>query len=59
MKKIEWKRLEISSRKLEIQGNISCKNGLDKGKKYQGHNRSRRDEEEVVRIHRRTVQKIC
>ena len=24
------KRLEISSRKLEIQGNISCKDGLDK-----------------------------
>ena len=30
---IEWERLEISSRKLEYQGNISCKDGLDKGQK--------------------------
>ena len=29
-KTTEWERLEISSRKLEIQGNISCKDGLDK-----------------------------
>ena len=35
-------RLEISSRKLEIQGNISCKDGLDKGQKWYGPNRSRR-----------------
>ena len=34
-------RLEISSRKLEIQGNISCKDGLDKGQKWSGPNRSR------------------
>ena len=26
----EWERLEISSRKLEIQGNISGKDGFDK-----------------------------
>ena len=34
---------EISSRKLEIQGNISCKDGHNKGQKWQGPNRSRRD----------------
>ena len=31
---IEWERLEISSRKLEISRNISCKDGLDKGQKW-------------------------
>ena len=30
-KMIEWERLEISSRKLKIQGNISCKDRLNKG----------------------------
>ena len=34
--------LEISSRKLEIPRNISCKDGLDKGQKWYGPNRSRR-----------------
>ena len=29
--RIFWERLEISSRKLEYQGNISCKDGLNKG----------------------------
>ena len=37
--------------------NISGKEGLDKGQKWYGPNRSRRYEEEVARIHRRTVQK--
>ena len=47
----------FSSRKLEIyQGNISCKDGLDKGQKWYGPNKSRRYKE-VARIHRRTVQK--
>ena len=32
-------RLEISSRKLEIPRNISCKDGLDKGQKWYGPNR--------------------
>ena len=41
-KTTEWERLEISSRKLEIPGNISCKDGLDKGQKWYGPNRSRR-----------------
>ena len=31
-----------SSRKLEIPRDISCKDGLDKGQKYYGPNRSRR-----------------
>ena len=31
-KTIDWERLEISSRKLE-RGNISCKDGHDKGQK--------------------------
>ena len=52
-----WERLEISPRKLEILGNISCKNGLNKGQKWYGPNRGRRHSEEVARIHRRTVQK--
>ena len=40
---VEWERLEISSRKLErYQGNISCKDGLDKGQKWDDLNRSRR-----------------
>ena len=30
----EWERLEISSRKLEILGNISCKYGFNKGQKW-------------------------
>ena len=49
-KTTEWERLEISSRKSE---NISCKDGLDKGQKWYGPNRSRRYKEEVARIHRR------
>ena len=35
-------RLEISSRKLEIPRGISCKDGLNKGQKWYGLNRSRR-----------------
>ena len=41
-KTIEWERLEISSRKLEIPGNISGKDGHNKGQKQYGPNRSRR-----------------
>ena len=41
-KTTEWERLEISSRKLEIPGNISCKDGHNKGQKWYGPNRSRR-----------------
>ena len=49
------------------QGNSSCKNGHNKGQKWQGPNRSRRafkkvakkkkKKEEVARIHRKTIQK--
>ena len=41
-KTIEWVGLEFSSRKFENQGNISCKDGLDKGQKWYGPNRNRR-----------------
>ena len=40
--KIDWERLEITSRKLEIPRDISCKDGLNKGQKWYGPNRSRR-----------------
>ena len=33
-KTIEWERPEISSRKLDTQGKISCKDGLNKGQKW-------------------------
>ena len=39
---IEWERLEISSRKLEIPREHFMQNGLDKGHKWYGPNRSRR-----------------
>ena len=57
MKTIEWEKIEISSRKLEIPGNISCKDRLNKGQKCYEPNRSRRYYEEVARIHRKTVTK--
>ena len=44
-------------KKIRDTRNISCKDGLDKGQKWYGPNRSRRYQEEVVRIHKRTVQK--
>ena len=39
------------------QGIILCKDGLDKGQKWYGPNRSRRYLKEVARIHKRTGQK--
>ena len=51
-KTIEWERLEISSRKLEI----SCKNGHNEGQKQQGPKRSRSYQEEVARAHRAILQ---
>ena len=36
------KTIEISSRKLEVQGKISYKDGHNKGQKWYGPNRSRR-----------------
>ena len=41
-KTTEWESLEISSRKLEIPREISCKYGHNKGQKWYGPNRSRR-----------------
>ena len=36
----EWERLEVSSRKLEIPRELSCKDGHNKGQKWYGPNRS-------------------
>ena len=44
-------------KKIRDQGNISCKDWLDKGQKWYGPNRSRRYQEEVARIHRKTYKK--
>ena len=41
-KTIEWERLEVSSRKLEIPRNISCKDGHNKRQKLYGPITSRR-----------------
>ena len=55
--KIEWKGLKVSSRNLRYQGNISCKDGHNKGQKLCRPNQSRRYQEEVARTHRRAIQK--
>ena len=55
-KTIEWERLEISSRKVEIPRDYFMQRH-NKGQKEQGPNRSRRDKEEVAILHRSTVQK--
>ena len=44
-------------KKIRYQGNISCKDGHNKGQKWYGPNRSRRYQEVVARIHRRTTLK--
>ena len=44
-------------KKIRVKGNISYKDGLNKGQKWYGPNRSRRYLGEVARIHRRTIQK--
>ena len=41
-KTIEWERLEISSRKLEILREQFMQNGHNKGQKWYGPNRSKR-----------------
>ena len=41
-KTTKWERLEISSRKLQIPREQSCKDGHNKGQKWYGPNRSRR-----------------
>ena len=65
-KTIEWdkkknkmeKTRDLFNKIRDTKGtNISCKDGFDKGQKWYRPNRSRRYQEEVTRIHRRTVQK--
>ena len=51
---MEWERLDISSRKLEKLREHSFKDGHET-QKWVGPNESRRDKEEVTRIHRRIV----
>ena len=55
-KTIEWERLEMSSRKLDLSREHFMQDGHNKGQKQYGPNRSRRDFKKVTRIHR-TVQK--
>ena len=43
-------------KKIRYQGNFSCKGGHNKRQKGYGPNRSRRYQEEVARIHRRTME---
>ena len=43
-------------KKIRYQENISCKDGLNKGQKWYGPNRSRKYQEKVARIHR-TIKK--
>ena len=56
-KPIEWERLKISSRKLEIPREHSMQNGYNKGQKRYGPNRSRRYQKKVERMYRITIQK--
>ena len=49
-KTIEWERLEISSRALEIPSMNFMQGWHNKGQKWYGPIRSRRDKEEVARI---------
>ena len=51
------KTIDIFKKNQRYQRNISCKDGLDKGQKWYGPNRSRRYLEEVARIHSRTYKK--
>ena len=41
----------------DTKGNISCKDGLNKGQKWYGPNRSRRCQEEVATTHRELYKK--
>ena len=44
-------------KKIRNAKGTSCKDGLNKGQKWYGPNRSRRYKEEVARIHRTTTQR--
>ena len=41
-KTVEWKDKRSLEENQKYQGNISCKDGLNKGQKWYGPNRSRR-----------------
>ena len=56
-KKQERNRIGKTRDLFKIQGNISCKDGHNKGQKRYGPNRSRRYSEEVARIKRRNMQR--
>ena len=51
------KTRELFKKIRDTKGKISCKDGLTKGQKWYGPNRSRRCKEEVARIHRINIQK--
>ena len=51
------KTRDLSKEIRDTKGNISCKDGHNKGHKQYEPNRSRRHLEEMARIHRRNVQK--
>ena len=56
-KQQNWKDSRSLQKNKRYQGNISCKDGHDKGQKPCGPNRIRRYWEEVARIYRRAIQK--
>ena len=65
-KTIGWERLEISSRKVDILRNISCKDGHNKGQKWYDLTaakyinkwcKKKKKKEEVAKIHRRIDKK--
>ena len=54
---MEWERLEMTSRKLEISREHFMQKWAHKRQKWYGPNRRRRSYEEVARTPRRTIQK--
>ena len=57
-KTTEWEDQRSLQENQRYQEDISCKDEHNKGQKWYGSNRSRRDKENKVRINRRTIQKI-
>ena len=51
------KTRDLIKKNRDTKGTFSCKDGLDKGQKWYGPNRSRRYQEEVARIHRKLYKK--
>ena len=56
-KSTEWEDQRFLEENQRYQGNISCKDWLDKGQKWYGPKRSRRYQEEVEKIHRKLYKK--